>query len=233
MIYKWFKIFTVAALGIALTWSLTSVLTGPMTEAVAQGPTPGHKISIGPSVRPISPPGGDHPFIGIAATVDRNTTAVFESYQPLLTVTLVATDTWTGPIPTPFTYGLSGLAPDQLQGLTFSSGGGGSCSQQVNNDIVCTGTINNLQISFRTYYTPSVFGNTVVLGWGGNSTFDVDHTIDHFYPAPLEYLGSSVTPILHTGNQIRWQQADSQSFFPLAYFRDSRIKVVYLPLVLK
>lgn len=59
--------------------------------------------------------------------------------------------------------------------------------------------------------------------------------VDLFYPAPLELIAISDADklILNSDNQLRWQETDTQEFSPFAVFRDPRVQVVYLPLVLK
>ncbi len=237
---KWFKFCIITILGTTLPIGLASMLAWPGNQTLAQAPiTPTpivHHESGGIFLMNRLSSTNEGDLAAAAAAVDRTSVAIYEDYHPLLTITVTVLEIYTGTMPTPFTYNLSGIPSETLSDVAFSEEGSGSCIQESDNDIRCDGEITEFFLTFRFYFTPSTTGGNLILGAGGSSSFTRDHTVDLFYPDPLELIGISDSDklIVNSGNQLRWQEIDAQgSFVPRALFRDPRIRLVYLPLVLK
>jgi hypothetical protein len=154
-------------------------------------------------------------------------------YRPVMAVAYHITDTLVGSLPNPFNWNLHNFDPNRLSNLTFTWSGGGSCSKQSNNDIHCTGIITRFEAAYSFYYTPTLYGANLFLGWSGATSFATDYTITVSYPEPLVYVSSPVTPPTHVGNQLTWYQANTQELEGYGFFHDPRLQVVHLPVVIK
>ena len=207
----------VLSLGLLVALGLTLTIAHAPASALAQSPnavTPGN---------PASP----------QAAVTRVTDMLVIDYRPVMTMAYHITDTLVGSLPNPLNWYLNNFDPKRLSNLTFTWSGGGSCSKQPNNDIKCMGIITRFEAAYSFYYTPTLYGANLYLGWSGSTDFATNYTITVSYPDPLVYVSSLVTPPTHIGNQLTWYQANTQELEEYGFFHDPRIQVVQLPVVIK
>jgi hypothetical protein len=217
-----------------LTLCLMLALPGAPALALAQspdGPPPGGGGGVtaaGPQT--VSPANTAAP----QATVTRVSDIQVIDYQPVGAATYHVKESLTGSLPTPHTWYLNNFDPNHLTNLTFTWAGGGSCTKQPDNDIYCTGTLTQFEVTYDYYSTPPVYGARVKLGWWGYSTnFSMDYTIKVSYPDPLVFIESLDSPPVHIGNQLTWYQANTYRMDAFSLFYDPRIHVVGLPVILK
>jgi len=221
------------SLDLLLALGLVLTLARAPAPALAQSPdsTPasvsGHMP--GADFKPVSPVNPAAP----QAAVTRVTDMRVIDYRPVMTVAYHITDTLAGSLPNPFNWYLDNFDPNRLSNLAFTWAGDGSCSKQSNNDINCTGTITRFEAAYSFYYTPTLYGANLYLGWSGANDFATDYTITVAYPDPLVYVSSPVSPPVQSGNQLIWHQANTQELEGYGFFHDPRLQVVLLPVVTK
>jgi hypothetical protein len=210
-----------SALGFVLTF------TRAPTPALAQSPdnTP---VGVGnytplADLKPAAP----------QAAVTRLTDMRVMDYRPVMTVAYHITDTLVGSLPNPLNWYLDNFDPNRLSHLTCTWAGGGSCSIQSNNDIKCTGTLTRFEAAYSFYYTPTLYGANLYLGWSGATSFATDYTITVSYPDPLVYVSSPVSPPVQSGHRLIWHQANTQELDGYGFFHDPRVQVIDLPVILK
>lgn len=200
---------------------------GTVTPTVASGDTDR-------SGSVLSSPGQSRDKSLSRASVSRTSTHRIESYDVFGIMTKSYTTTWAGDIPTPHLHVLNDWDENRISDISFDWTGSGNCVQQSDNDIYCTGDLNSLTISWRYYLTPtvdSIYVHQSVAAW---STFDFDYTFDFFYPSSLVYVTSTSAPNTIIGqNHLRWTRSDIQNFETQITFQDTRIPVVFLPLIIK
>lgn len=201
------------SLGLLLALGLVSTFAGAPAPALAQSPA-------GAAAAP-------------QAAVARVTDMRVLDYRPVMTVAYHITDTLVGSLPNPLNWNLHNFDPNRLSNLTYTWAGGGSCSKDSNNDIHCTGTLTRFEVAYSFYYTPTLYGANLYLGWSGGTSFTTDYTITVSYPDPLIYVSSPVSTPVQSDHQLTWYQANTQELEGYGFFHDPRIQVVQIPLVIK
>lgn len=154
-------------------------------------------------------------------------------YPPVGTLSFDLTDSLAGSLPDPLNWYLHNFDPDHLSNLNVTWSGGGSCTIQPNNDIYCTGTLTQFTASYSYDYTPFVYGGYIPLGWSGSTSFYTDYTITVTYLDPLVYIRSLGPPPVQEGNPLIWYQSNTLQLDGIGLFYDPRVKVAYLPSIMK
>lgn len=167
------------------------------------------------------------------ANVARVATLTLPPFTPFTTVLLHLQEAYSGNLGTSFIYKPYKGYP--IYNLTYSANAGVTCTHNADLKITCTGAISWVTIDLdMEYLVKDYLADCLVLGWGGYSDYPLDFTIHLLYPASLTYVGayaSTPAPISVTPTQVTWYQENTTNLAAYGLFRDSRIKVIYLPLV--
>lgn len=170
----------------------------------------------------------------VAAGVQRISTVEVRPYLPFQSSLAHVQEAYSGAMGTSFAYDVGYFGVDHISNLNYSANAGVTCQHNANLLVTCTGPLNQVTIDFDfTYVANDYVGQMVWWGYKGNSNYALDYTFNLIYPAPLVYVQSySLEPSSITPTQITWYQANTRSLPGIALFRDPRVQVVHLPLVL-
>ena len=171
--------------------------------------------------------------IVVATHVSLSETWIIENYDVFGMIETSRTVIHNGSLPTPLRYKVSAFDENRLTDLTFNFTGGGNCVQEADNDIFCTGTLDHVTISFRYAHFPTVSGDKVIIQRSLRYPFEQDVSFDLFYPNYLNYSNSTLSPVVNTTGHLQWTQAHTARFDLEATLQDSRIKLIFLPLLMK
>jgi len=173
---------------------------------------------------------------------DRNDTTVawrstvdIETYEYSSAVTNLYIEELWG-VPNPYTFFLSHLG-NRLSDPLLNWKGDGNCAQGSSNDILCTGDVEYLFISYRCYFTPLVESGVVYFDFWPPDRADRDYELALFYPPQFVFVTSTFTPTHHakglpTGNHaVYWYPVNMQDFETRVTFREA--DMVFLPLIAK
>lgn len=180
------------------------------------------------------------------SAVVRNDTFAIEQFEGLNT-TISSTTNYAEGIPFPtITFEPYFVGFVDISSITFDVSGG-NCELQIDKKVFCTGSPTSLSISYTAILPPTTklqLPNWYKLPWFsppsifielGGYNFSVDYTLDVTYPSTLTYISSTIEPNTHQIDQRRlsWSQSNMTDFRPVIQFYDSRLKGIWLPLVVK
>ncbi len=165
------------------------------------------------------------------AGVLRRDRETITSYDPLGETNKTFEVLIVGAIPTPYIFSLSTYEP--VWDVAHAWLGGGECALQGHGDILCTGNINYLWITWRNVYRPEVKGQIMTDVSMASSPYHVDYTLDVYYPTNLELAETEIAPAIEEPGHTKWASNNILLFQTWTKYYDSRIKVALLPFVLK
>ena len=162
-------------------------------------------------------------------------TVVMENYEPYSTVTSSYLEELFGNLTTPYTFHLSQIDGERLSDVSLSWAGDGNCTRGANNDILCTGSVENLSISYRCFFTPSRQGSQVFFSFSPPSDREIEYGFHFFFLPRLFFMTSTLTPTWYPEPDIGlyrlyWYRANMQNFETQVTFRDPSI--AFLPIVM-
>jgi hypothetical protein len=120
-----------------------------------------------------------------------------------------------------------------LDGLTVNWIGSGSCVRQQNNDIVCTGDVTDLEISYFYSFIPTTRGKYVIYEPGGfHETPVLFRLIVDYSQVDLEFYSASQPLHGDTKGKLEWTVPDmTGNFVPRVTFIDPRAMNFFIPLI--
>ncbi len=163
----------------------------------------------------------------------RNDTQTITSYASQGAITKSVSVEYAGSIPDPFTFLLNFYNPIWGIGVDWNGVSGSQCVVKINNDIYCTGSIVWISVAWSYSYLPQTLGATMIdqLRAGGGT--DKDYTMDIFYPPYLTFTDAEYAPTFQEPGHIQWSIADMHLFESWVSYHDTRIKALFIPLVLR
>jgi len=170
-------------------------------------------------------------------------TVTVDPYQPFQLSTTHIHESFAGSMGTSFYYYIDDVFAGLVSNVQIMANAGVTCIYSaVEMKVTCStaATIENVNITFDITYKASDYaGNVIWWGWAGSySGYITDYSIILNFPGPLTYLSyyGSDAPTSITPTQITWHKEGSTPDIQLtgyASFIDPRVKVSYLPMLLR
>lgn len=217
-------------------------LTMGVFPAISQGPGSGGRESLDTFSEPAlnfdleSADSVDVPLAGTFVS-----TKTIEVYNPFKEYRYFYVAEITGMSSGTFTWYLEDIPNDALSDIYFEWEGGDECTQQSNNNIVCTGGIDYFFVEFRVALDFLPTANTIWIRAGGTATgFSPTFTSTLIFPEQLNYISSTrastgdpIDPIFQDATTLTWQIPNTTNGVVFVQFNDPSINILNLPVVIK
>lgn len=170
-------------------------------------------------------------------------TVTVGSYQPFQLSTTHISEEFSGNMGPTFNYSINAVYTGLVSNMDILANPGVTCTYNaVELKVSCSAEsiVEHVNLNFDiTYVANDYVGKVIWWGWAGSySGYIMDYTIILNFPSPLTYLSYYGTdaPTSITPTQITWHKEGTTPDIQLtgyASFIDPRVKVSYLPMLLR